>query len=103
MATLQNYKYNQNLYQIMAQRSKISGIAGRKSTALKKSVKAPREEIPPIHIMGKKDIEKELSRIETEFGMAPEEFHKAWREGKVHGHEAMKLSYYYKFYKDEYE
>ncbi len=87
----------------MAQRSKIPGIAGRKSTVPKKCIKAPLDEIPPFHIMGKKDIEKELSRIETEFGMTPEMFHKAWREGKVHGHEAMKLSYYYEFYKDEYE
>jgi hypothetical protein len=87
----------------MAQRSKIPGIAGPKSTAPKKFVKAPREDIPPIHIMDRKDLEKELSRIEKEFGMTPEEFHKAWKEGKVHGHEAMKLSYYYEFYKDEYE
>jgi hypothetical protein len=99
----QKYKYNQNLYQIMAQRSKIPGIAGRKSTAPMKFIKTPLEDIPPFHIMGKKDLEKELSRIETEFGMAPEEFHKAWREGKVHGHEAIKLGCYYEFYKDEYE
>ncbi|OGH08137.1 MAG: hypothetical protein A2W22_00055 [Candidatus Levybacteria bacterium RBG_16_35_11] len=87
----------------MTQRSKKPGITARKNTALKKSIKVPRDEIPPFHIMDKKDLEKELSRIETEFGMTPEEFHKAWREGKVHGHEAMKLNYYYKFYKDEYE
>ncbi len=87
----------------MTQRSKRPGITGGKNMAPKKYIKAPCEEIPPFHIMGKKDLEKELSRIETEFGMAPEEFHKAWREGKVHGHEAMKLSYYYEFYKDEYE
>ena len=59
--------------------------------------------IPPFHILSKKDIEKELSKIEKKFGMTPEEFHKSWREGKVHGHEAMKLGYYYEFYKDEYE
>ncbi len=35
--------------------------------------------------------------------MTPEEFHKAWREGKLHGHEVMKLGYYYEFYKDEYD
>jgi len=75
----------------------------RKSTAPKKCIKVPLEEIPPFHIMDKKDLEKELSRIETEFKMAPEEFHKAWREGKIHGHGAMKLGCYYEFYKDEYE
>jgi hypothetical protein len=61
------------------------------------------EGIPPFHILTKKDIEKELSQIEKKFGMTPEEFHKAWREGKVHGHEVMKLGCYYEFYKDEYE
>ncbi len=61
------------------------------------------EHIPPFHILNKKDIEKELSLIEKKFGMTPEEFHKAWKEGKVHGHEAMKLGCYYEFYKDEYE
>lgn len=59
--------------------------------------------MPPFHILSKKDIEKELSQIEKKFGMTPEEFHKAWKEGKVHGHEAMKLDCYYEFYKDEYE
>ena len=87
----------------MTQRSKIPGITGRKSTATKKSIKVRREEIPPFRFMDKKDLEKELSRIEKEFGMTPEEFHKAWREGKVHGHEVMKLGCYYEFYKDEYE
>jgi hypothetical protein len=87
----------------MIQRSKIPGLTGRKSAVLKKSVKAPLDEIPPIHIMDRKDLEKELSRIEKEFGMTPEEFHKAWKEGKVQGHEAIKLGCYYEFYKDEYE
>lgn len=59
--------------------------------------------MPPFHVLNKKDIEKELSKIENKFGMTPEDFHKAWREGKVHGHEAMKLGCYYEFYKDEYE
>lgn len=59
--------------------------------------------VPPFHILNKKDIEKELSKIEKKFGMTPVDFHKAWREGKVHGHEAMKLGCYYEFYKDEYE
>lgn len=59
--------------------------------------------MPPVHILNKKDIEKQLSLIEKKFGMTPEEFHKAWRDGKVHGHEAMKLGCYYEFYKDEYE
>jgi hypothetical protein len=87
----------------MAQRSKIPGIAGRKSKAPKKCIKALRDDIPPIHIMDRKDLEKELSRIEKEFGMTPEEFHKAWKEGKVQGHEVIKLGCYYEFYKDEYE
>lgn len=86
----------------MTQRSKKPRITARKSTPPKKSVRA-QSDIPPFHILGKKDLEKELSRIEKEFGMTPEEFHKAWREGKVHGHEAMKLGCYYEFYKDEYE
>jgi hypothetical protein len=59
--------------------------------------------IPEFHILNKKDIEKQMSLIEKKFGMTPEEFHKAWRDGKVHGHEAMKLGCYYEFYKDEYE
>ncbi len=59
--------------------------------------------VPPFHILNKKDIEKELSKIEKKFGMTPADFHKAWREGKVHGHEAMKLGCYYEFYKNEYE
>ncbi len=59
--------------------------------------------VPPFHILNKKDIEKELSKIEKKFGMTPVDFHKAWREGKVHGHEAMKLGCYYEFYEDEYE
>ena len=87
----------------MTQRSKRPEITGRKNTAPKKSIRASRGDIPPFHILEKKDLEKELSRIEKEFGMTPEEFHKAWREGKVHGHEAMKLGYYYEFYKDEYD
>jgi len=98
----QNYKYNRTLYQIMTQTSKRPGITGRKSTAPKKSVRG-RGDIPPFHILGKKDLEIELSRIEKEFGMTPEEFHKAWKEGKVHGHEATKLGCYYEFYKDEYD
>lgn len=87
----------------MTQRSKKPGITARKSTPPKKSNRASRGEIPPFHILRKKDLEKELSRIETEFGMTPEEFHKAWKEGKVHGHEVMKLGCYYEFYQDEYE
>ena len=57
---------------------------------------------PNIHILSKEDIEVELSQIETKFGMTSDEFHTAWKEGKVHGHEAMKLGSYYEFYKDEY-
>ncbi len=86
-----------------------SRMAAQKSNIFKKSaitghrIKAADKCIPPFHILGKKDIEKELSNIEKEFGMTHEEFHKAYREGKIHGHEAMKLDYYYEFYKDEYE
>lgn len=58
---------------------------------------------PNIHILSKEDIEVELSQIETKFEMNADEFHTAWKEGKVHGHEAMKLGSYYEFYKDEYE
>jgi len=60
-------------------------------------------ESPNIHILSKEDIEVELSQIKTKFGMTSDEFHTAWKEGKVHGHEAMKLGSYYEFYKDEYE
>ncbi len=97
----QNYKYHQTLYfRYMAQRSRKQGkLSG---SSLKKHVAASRA-IPPFRILGKKDIEKELSKIENKFGMTPEDFHKAWREGKVHGHEAVKLGCYYEFYKDEYE
>jgi len=58
---------------------------------------------PTFHILSQKDIENELSQIEKKFGMTAEEFHKAWKKGRVHGHEAMKLGSYYEFYKDEYE
>jgi hypothetical protein len=105
----------------MAQKSKInrksvlSGYSirgtdvGTSVGALKEHVGVPimdkslYEGIPPFHILSKNDIEKELSQIKTKFGMTPEEFHKAWKEGKAHGHEAMKLGCYYEFYKDEYE
>ncbi len=104
----------------MAQKSKTHGKSvspGRSIRGIDASVVALKEHIgapirsksmhgvsvPPFHILSKKDIEKELSRIEERFGMTPEKFHKAWREGKVHGHEAMKLGCYYEFYKDEYE
>ena len=33
--------------------------------------------MPPFHVLNKKDIEKELSKIENKFGMTPEDFHKA--------------------------
>lgn len=59
--------------------------------------------IPSVHILSKNDIENELSQIEKKFGMTSEQFYKAWREGKVHGHEAVKLGSYFEFYKDEYE
>lgn len=104
----------------MAQKSKKHGksvLSGRNVKgidasmgALKRRIGAPIRSksvhgvsVPPLHILNKKDIERELSQIESKFGMIPEEFHKAWKEGKVHGHEAMKLGCYYEFYKDEYE
>ncbi len=59
--------------------------------------------IPNTHILSKKDIEKELSQIKTKFGMTSEQFHKAWKEGRIHGHEAVKLGSYFEFYKVEYE
>lgn len=88
----------------------IRGTIGTSIDALKEHIGAPFRSksthgvrMPPIHILSKNDIEKELSQIEKRFGMPPKEFHKAWKEGKVHGHEAMKLGCYYEFYKDEYE
>lgn len=56
-----------------------------------------------IHVLSKEDIKYELSQIETKFGMTSAEFYRAWKEGRLHGHEAMKLGSYYEFYKDEYE
>jgi hypothetical protein len=56
-----------------------------------------------IHVLSKEDIESELSQIEKKYGMTSDEFHTAWKEGRVHGHEALKLGSYYEFYKDEYE
>jgi len=35
--------------------------------------------------------------------MTSEQFHKAWKEGRIHGHEAVKLGSYFEFYKVEYE
>ena len=58
---------------------------------------------PTIHTLSKKDIENELTQIERKFGMTSEQFYNAWKEGRVHGHEAVKLGSYYEFYKDEYE
>lgn len=80
----------------------IRGTTGTSIGAPVRSKSMRGVRMPPFHILSKKDIEKELSRIEKRFGMSPEEFHKAWKEGKVHGHEAMKLGCYYEFYKDEY-
>lgn len=85
----------------MTQKSKRP--AGRKSSALKKTIRAQKEDISPFHLLTKKDIEKEISQIEKKFGMKPEEFHTAWKEGKLHGHVVTKLGCYYEIYKDEYE
>lgn len=101
----------------MAQKSRKHGksvLSGRSIRGIDASAGALKEQpvrrksmhgvsVPPLHILDKKDIERELSQIEKKFGMTPGEFHKAWRAGKVHGHEAMKLGCYYEFYKDEYE
>ncbi len=83
--------------------SSIGAINEHSSASISTSKSINDAGVPSFHILNKKDIEKELSKIEKKFGMTPEEFHKAWREGKVHGHEAMKLGCYYEFYKDEYE
>ena len=59
--------------------------------------------IPSVHILSKNDIENGLSQIKKKFGMTYEQFYKAWSEGRVHGHEVVKLGSYFEFYKDEYE
>ena len=56
----------------------IRRTIGTSIGALKEHIGAPRSKsthgvrMPPIHILSKKDIEKELSRIEKRFGMPPQ-------------------------------
>lgn len=73
------------------------------SPAMGKPIKSINEMGIPFRVLGKEEIEKELSRTKEIFNMTPDEFYKAWKEDKVHGFHALKFGCLYEFYRNEYE
>jgi len=71
------------------------------SSSTTKTVNSIQEIGAPFHIMGKEDIEKELSRIKEIFNMTPDDFYKAWKEDKVRGFQALKFGCLYEYYRNE--